>query len=299
MSQAGSNPGEGEGLAGTERATATLSPVAEAERFARLTTMPPTLSIAMPAYNEAENLSSGQLALLDRYLSEALPNSEVIVVDDGSEDSTAEVVAEFCLDHPRFSLIRNPHHGKAQAVSTGVLAARGKYVLFMDMDMATSIEHIDEFVTALEDGQADIVIASREGRGAVRRNAPWARRFLGKGFNLLVQALILPGIQDTQCGFKAFKREVAQELFGSLVVFNDAEDVVGPRVTAFDVELLVAARRRGYAIRQQGVTWTHTRTRRVNMLREPWRMLRELLLVWANDRRHRYHRTPESETPAD
>ena len=251
----------------------------------------PVLSIVIPAYNEAENLIA-RLVTLDEYLSKEVPDTQVSIVDDGSDDATPELVDEFCLTHSRFALIRSPHRGKAGAVATGVLAAEGKYVLFMDMDMATSIEHVGEFVGVLEEGEADILAASREAPGAARLDAPWLRRLLGRGFNVLVQILLLPGITDTQCGFKAFTREAARDLFGSLIVFDDTEEVIGPRVTAFDVELLVASRRRGYRIEQRGVIWRHTQTRRVHVVKEPIRMLRQLLAVWINDRRHRYDRRP-------
>jgi dolichyl-phosphate beta-glucosyltransferase len=253
----------------------------------------PVLSIVIPAYNEAENLIE-RLVTLDEYLSREVPDTRVAIVDDGSDDATPELVEEFCLTHSRFALIRSPHRGKAGAVATGVLAAEGKYILFMDMDMATSIEHIGEFVRALEESGADILAGSREAPGARRVNAPLVRRFLGKGFNVLVQALLLPGVTDTQCGFKAFTKTAAHDVFGSLIVFDDTEVVTGPRVTAFDVELLVAARRRGYRIEQRGVIWRHTQTRRVHVVKEPIRMLRQLLAVWINDRRHRYDRRPAS-----
>lgn len=251
----------------------------------------PVLSIVIPAYNEAENLTE-RLETLDQYLSREVPDTQVAIVDDGSDDATPELVEEFCLTHSRFALIRSPHRGKAGAVATGVLAAEGKYILFMDMDMATSIEHIGEFVGVLDKGSTDILAASREAPGARRVNAPLVRRFLGNGFNLLVQILVLPGVTDTQCGFKAFTKTAAHDLFGSLIVFDDTEEVTGPRVTAFDVELLVAARRRGYRIEQRGVIWRHTQTRRVHVVKEPIRMLRQLLSVWINDRRHRYDRRP-------
>ena len=105
----------------------------------------PVLSIVIPAYNEAENLTE-RLQALDEYLSDKVPDSQVAIVDDGSSDATPELVEEFCLTHPRFTLIRSGHRGKAGAVATGMLAAEGKYVMFMDMDMATSIEHVGEFV---------------------------------------------------------------------------------------------------------------------------------------------------------
>ena len=165
----------------------------------------PVLSIVIPAYNEAENLIE-RLVTLDEYLSNEVPDTQVAIVDDGSDDATPKLVNEFCLTHSRFALIRSPHRGKAGAVATGVMAADGKYILFMDMDMATSIKHVGEFVEVLDAGEADIVAASREAPGAVRLDAPWLRRLLGRGFNVLVQMLLLPGVTDTQCGFKAFTR---------------------------------------------------------------------------------------------
>jgi hypothetical protein len=175
-----------------------------------------------------------------------------------------------------------------------VNAASGRYVLFMDMDLSTSLEHLGDAVKELDAG-ADIVIGSREAPGAVRIGAPWARRWLGKAFNLLVQLLLLPGLDDTQCGFKAFRADVAKELFGSLVVFGRPNrEVRGPRVTAFDVELLVAARKRGHKITQIPVTWRHVDTWRVPAA-ESYRMFREVLSVWLNKVRGRYnldHQSP-------
>jgi hypothetical protein len=176
-----------------------------------------------------------------------------------------------------------------------VSAAAGQYVLFMDMDLSTSLDHLSDAVRELEAG-ADIVIGSREAPGAVRIGAPWARRWLGKAFNLVVQMLLLPGLEDTQCGFKAFRAEVAKELFASLVVFGQPNrEVRGPRVTAFDVELLVTARKRGDRITQIPVTWRHVDTRRVRPVADAYRMLREVLSVWLNKVRGRYnleHRSP-------
>ncbi len=202
-----------------------------------------------------------------------------MVADDGSTDETPSLVEEFCSERPAFRLILNEHRGKAHCVIAGLMAAQGRYVMFMDMDLATSLEHVDQLVEALE-GSADVVIASREAEGAVRLGAPWPRRFLGKAFNLVIQALLLPGYWDTQCGFKGFRREVVRDIVDGLVVFKESPPPSGPRVTAFDVELLVVARERGYSILQLPVTWRHVKTRRVNLIRESIEMLRELLSIW-------------------
>lgn len=249
----------------------------------------PLLSIVVPAYNEAVNIRSGVLTRLADYLTPRPYCHEVLVTDDGSVDETAALVEAFCQEHRAFRLLRNEHRGKAHSVIAGMMAAQGRHVMFMDMDLATSLDHIDELVEALE-SSADVVIASREAKGAVRLASPWSRRLLGKAFNLLIQALLLPGYWDTQCGFKGFRKEVAQDLIRSAVVFSGGSATSGPRVTAFDVELLVIARERGYRIRQLPVTWQHIKTRRVNLIQESLLMLRELLAVWWVRSRGKYSR---------
>lgn len=250
----------------------------------------PLLSIIVPAYNEAQNIRSGVLQQLAEYLVSREYSHEVVVSDDGSTDETASLVEELCREHPDFCLLRNEHRGKAHTVISGLLEARGQYVMFMDMDLATSLQHIDELLRALQDS-ADVVIASREARGAVRLASPWSRRFLGKAFNLVIQALLLPGFWDTQCGFKGFRRQVAHDLINGLVVFNGGPAMTGPRVTAFDVELLVIARKRGYRIHELPVTWRHVKTRRVNLVRESLEMLREMMSIWWARFRGMYNRS--------
>ena len=250
----------------------------------------PLLSIVIPAYNEAGNIRSGVLTTLADYLAPRPYSHEVLVSDDGSVDETAALVEAFCQEHPSFHLLRNEHGGKAQSVIAGLTQARGRYVMFMDMDLATSLNHIDDLVEALG-SSADVVIASREAKGGVRLASPWSRRFLAKAFNLVIQALVLPGLWDTQCGFKGFRREVARDLISSLTVFGDGPATSGPRVTAFDVELLVIARERRYRIQQLPVTWRHMKTGRVNLIQESLFMLREVLSIWWARFRGKYRRT--------
>ncbi len=248
----------------------------------------PVLSIVIPAYNEAKSVRQGALQEVADFLSRQAYAYELMVVDDGSEDETAELVHAFAKGHPSTRLIRGEHQGKARAVISGVLAASGRYVLFMDMDLSTSLTHVADAVEALAGG-ADIIIASREAPGAHRLGEPWVRRWLAKAFNYLVQLLLLPGISDTQCGFKAFRREVAQELFPRLIVFGlSGDNVKGPRVTAFDVELLVMARKRRYSIKQIPVTWRYVETRRVKPLVDSYRMFMEVMQVWLNKMRGKY-----------
>lgn len=248
----------------------------------------PLLSLVVPAFNEEDNVRQGVLQEIADFLDGQGIHSEVIVVDDGSDDDTPHLVESFTEHHPNFRLLRAEHLGKAHSVRSGMLAARGRCHLFMDMDLATSLTHIPQFLEAVQEG-TDVVIGSRAAKGAVRIGAPWTRYLMGKTFNYLVQALLLPGISDTQCGFKAFRKEVAQDLFNNLVVFQDsAKPTQGPRVTAFDVELLVVARRRGYKIKEIPVRWQYFKTNRVSLVREPYRMFSEVIRVWLNKHRGMY-----------
>lgn len=253
-------------------------------------TSEPRLSLVIPAYNEALNLRRGILQQVANYLASRSYACEALVVDDGSTDETASLAEAFAQEHPCFSLLRERHRGKAMAVRAGVLAARGRYVLFADLDLSTPLSYIHPFVELL-DGGWDIVIASREAKGGARLGAPVQRRAMGRVFSLLVRLLLLPGIYDSQCGFKGFRREVAHDLFRSLRLFRgEASEVSGPRVTAFDVELLLLARKKGYTIREVPVLWRHVETKRVNPVLDSYRMLREVLIVWWNDRRGLYGR---------
>ena len=248
------------------------------------------LSLVIPAYNEAPNLRRGILQQVADYLAGQPYPHEVLIVDDGSQDETASLVEAFAGAHPSFALLREPHRGKAMAVRAGVLAARGRYILFADLDLSTPLTYIEPFLELL-DGGWDIVIASREAKGGARLGIPLERRAMGKVFSLLVRLLLLPGLHDSQCGFKAFRRQVAHDLFRSLRVFRAAAgEVSGPRVTAFDVELLLLARKKGYTIREVPVLWRHAETKRVHPLLDSYRMLREVLTIWWNDRRGRYGR---------
>jgi dolichyl-phosphate beta-glucosyltransferase len=251
-------------------------------------TSEPRLSLVIPAYNEAPNLRRGILQQAADYLTGQPYPHEVLVVDDGSQDETASLVEEFAREHPSFAVLREPHRGKAMAVRAGMLAARGRYILFADLDLSTPLTYVEPFLELL-DGGWDIVIASREAKGGARLGVPLRRWAMGKVFSLLVRLLLLPGVHDSQCGFKAFRREVAHDLFRGLRVFQaSAGEVSGPRVTAFDVELLLLACKKGYTIREVPVLWRHVETKRVNPLLDSYRMLREVLTIWWNDRRGFY-----------
>jgi len=230
----------------------------------------PRLSVIIPAYNEERRLQR-TLPRLDRYLRTLDREAEVIVVENGSTDRTAAVVEECGRRMPSLRLLRVPAAGKGWAVRAGMLAATGEYLMFCDADFSMPVEGIARF-TALLDGGAPIVIASRETDGAGRHGEPPRRHLMGRVFNRAVQALIVPGIEDTQCGFKAFRRVVARDLFS----------LQRTRGWAFDVELLYLARRRGYPVRQVGIDWYYDADSRVRGLPDSLGMMGELLRIRLN-----------------
>jgi len=241
----------------------------------------PLLSVVVPAYNEEENVRRGALQEVVDYLSSQKYVSELIVVDDGSEDDTAALVEEVSSRYPFVSLLRTQHGGKAAAVTAGVFAARGTYISFTDMDQSTPIRFVEDALRELQAG-SDVVIGSRLGE-------PLVRHLLGRMFAPLVRILLLAEITDSQCGFKSFSGKVAHELFSNMKVFSiGPQGAMGPMVSAFDVELLVLAKKRGYRIKEIPVIWRHVSTRRVSPFRDAYRMLKQVAQVWLNNVRGRY-----------
>ncbi|MCS7219910.1 MAG: glycosyltransferase family 2 protein [Anaerolineae bacterium] len=247
----------------------------------------PYLSIVIPAYNEERRLPR-TLERVFAYMKAKPYVTEVVVVDDGSTDGTASVVERMLPVYPNLRLIRNDHRGKAYTVRTGVLAARGHYVLFCDADLATPIEEWEKLAAHLEAGY-DIAIGSREGAGAVRYDEPWYRHLMGRVFNLIVRIVAVGHFQDTQCGFKAFRYDVAQDLFRRVRLYaDDAPRVKGAAVTGFDVELLFLAIKRGYRVKEVPVEWHYGTETKVHPLRDSLRNLRDTLMVRWNDLRGVY-----------
>ncbi len=252
--------------------------------------MQPFLSVVVPAFNEAQRLPRTLYDISAFLAGQGYP-SEIIVVDDGSVDGTALAVEEFSRHTPSVSLIRNQHRGKANTVRTGMLVASGQYVLFTDADNATPIQEWRKLQPLLEQGY-DVAIGSREGVGARRYDEPWHRHLMGRVFNLIVQSLLIPGIQDTQCGFKAFRRSAAQDLFGSMRLYGDDTQLVqGAMLTGFDVEVLFMARKWGYRIAEVPVVWHYGKESKVSAVRDSWRNLRDVLRVRWNDFRGKYDRS--------
>ena len=236
------------------------------------------LSVVIPSYDEMANLQKGVLDKVEHFLSQKKYSYEVIIVDDGSTDGSAEFVKHFCDENPHFRLIENAHLGKAGAVTTGMLHSKGDHILFSDMDQATPIEEIDKLLPFFNEGY-DIIIGSRKSQ---RKGAPWTRIFMAKGMVFLRTVLVgIHGISDTQCGFKMFKKEVAQKLFKMINKLHDNfRAVSGSNVSAgFDVELLYLAENLGYKIKEVPVNWLYVETRRVNPIKDSIEGFVDLLMI--------------------
>ncbi len=243
--------------------------------------MPVELSVVIPCYNEEQNIRLGSLDKVAHYMEHRNKHPwEVTIVDDGSTDASSELIKEFINSNPHFKLLENPHQGKAGTVVSGMLSARGKYVLFTDLDQATPINQLEKLLPWIHNGY-DIVIGSRNNR---RAGAPFIRRLMGPGFMLVRNIILgLKGIEDTQCGFKLFKKEVAQDIFGRLKLYKNHKSTSGPRVTAgFDVEVLYVATKLGYKIKEVPVEWHYVDTRRVSPLMDSLDALVDILRIKFN-----------------
>lgn len=249
----------------------------------------PTVSVVVPCYNEEGNLKAGALTHVGAYAERADDVIEVLVVDDGSDDASRALVEALAVRYPKIRLLAEPHRGKAGAVLAGIMAARGSYTLFTDMDQATPIEEIETFRPYLA-RQVDVVVGSRMGR---RAGAPIVRKLMATGF-MLVRRLILDvgKVTDTQCGFKCLRADLARTICARLRVFRpDRSQAPGASVTAgFDTELLFVARQLGASIVEVPVTWHYVGTRRVHPLRESWRGLQGLVRIRLSAMRGDYDR---------
>ncbi len=255
----------------------------------------PYLSVVIPAYNEATRLP-GSLARVMQYMESRGYPYEVLVVDDGSDDHTAGIVEEMGNRYPHLHIIRNPHRGKGYAVRTGMLQAKGRFVLYSDADFSAPIEEVEKLLPFLE-GKCDIAIGSREGAGSARYDEPGYRHLMGRVFNTFVRVVALPRFNDTQCGFKAFRRDAAQTLFHGLHLYGeDAADVKGAMVTGFDVEVLYLALKWGYRVKEVPVQWYYSEGTNVNPVKDTFRMLKDILKVRFNDVRGLYHRPSRTKT---
>ncbi len=230
----------------------------------------PFLSIIIPAHNEERRLPS-TLGQLSDFLQAQPYSSEVLVVENGSQDRTLEIARDFVRDRPGWRALQVAERGKGRAVQRGMLEARGEYRFMCDADFSMPVEQINRFLPPALSG-VDIAIASREAPGAVRYNEPPYRHVVGRIFNGLIRLIALPGLQDTQCGFKCFRGPAAADLFRRQTLPG----------WAFDVEVLFAARLLGYSIVEIGIPWYFNADSKVSVLRDSTRMALDLFRIRLN-----------------
>ncbi|HLF27663.1 MAG TPA: dolichyl-phosphate beta-glucosyltransferase [Anaerolineae bacterium] len=230
----------------------------------------PFLSIIIPAYNEALRLPASLNQIAEFIVTQNYP-VEVIVVNNNSRDATPQIAEEFAAEQPYACVLHEPRQGKGAAVRTGMLAARGEYLFICDADLSMPIEEIGKFMPPAIDSY-DVAIASREAPGARRIGEPQYRHLMGRVFNTLVRVLAIPHIQDTQCGFKVFRREAAHTVF-------PLQTIEG---WGFDVEVLFIALRRGYRLVEVPITWYYRPQTKINPLRDSINMVTEVLRVRLN-----------------
>jgi glycosyltransferase involved in cell wall biosynthesis len=231
-----------------------------------------TYSFVIPAYNESSRIRPTLDALL-RHLQEQKWDAEILVVNDGSADDTAKIVREYAQRHPEIRLLENPgNHGKGYSVRNGMLHARGDICLFTDADLSSPITEAQKLFDAIAQG-ADIAIGSRWLRVELQtERQPLYRQLFGRIFNLVLRVILGLRFADTQCGFKAFRRDAALRIFPLQKIER----------WAFDPEILFLARRAGLQVEEVPVLWAHSGGTRLHPFRDGLRMFVEVLRIRRN-----------------
>ena len=240
----------------------------------------PFLSIVIPAHNEESRLPR-TLGQIFTFLEKQSYPFEVIIVENGSSDRTLELAREFISRYPSLRVLHEERPGKGNAVRRGVLEALGEYRFICDADLSMPIEEVQKFLPPLLN-DFDLAIASREAPGAVRYNEPSYRHLGGRAINLAIRLLILPGLNDTQCGFKCFRAETARALFNQQTLLG----------WSFDIELLYLARRRRLRIKEIPVQWYFDADSKVNAVRDALRMIGDIFRIHINAWHGRYDLNP-------
>jgi len=234
------------------------------------------LSIVIPAYNEERRLPQS-LPQVINFVRQQPYLTEVLVVDDGSVDKTADIVRAFQDEAPFISLIQVEHGGKGHAVQAGMLQATGEYLFLCDSDLSMPIEEVSKFLPPVLE-HYDVAIASRETEGARRFDEPGYRHLMGRVFNAIVNVLAVKGIQDTQAGFKCFRRPAAHRVFSLQTI----------KGWGFDVEVLYIAQRHQMRIVEVPINWYYKDRSQVRPVHDTYNMLREVLKVRLNSWHGRY-----------
>lgn len=246
------------------------------------------LSVIIPSYNEQQNLARGVLDEVAAYLQKQKYTYEVILSDDGSTDGTTEALQNFAKKHPHFRVLANKHAGKGPTVTKGMLAAKGQWRLFTDFDQSTPLGEVKKLFPSTVDHE--IVIGSRAAQGAKREKEPFIRHVMGFGFNLLTRMIVLPGILDSQCGFKLFSDHAAETIFPQLYIYSPNHRALDAFTGAFDVELLFLARKNKITVAEIPVLWQHAESNRVSPVKDSLRMLRDIIRIRLASWRGKYEK---------
>jgi dolichyl-phosphate beta-glucosyltransferase len=238
----------------------------------------PFLSLIIPAHNEESRLPDTLKQVLEFSERQAYL-IEILVVENGSSDRTLQIAKDFATQHPKISVLQNSKSGKGRAVRQGMLAAQGEFRFMCDVDFSMPVEEINSFLSPNHEGY-DIAIASREAPGAARYGEPYYRHFIGRIYNGLIRWLALPGLQDTQCGFKCFKAGVAEDLF-------QRQTLMG---WSFDVEILFIGRQLGYSIIELPINWYYNPHSKIKVVKDSFKMGVDLITIRLNAIRGVYNR---------
>ena len=253
--------------------------------------MKPFLSVIIPCYNEKENLNRGVLREVNDYMKKQKYSWEVIVSDDGSTDGSIEIVESQIKGWNNFRQLKNPHGGKPSTLMYGIKNAKGKYVLFTDMDQSTPINQLNKLLPHASKDYGAIIGS----RGMNRKSFPWYRRLGAVVFMTFRKALLLAEIDDTQCGFKLFEAKMVSKAFPQIEHFRNKEEVRGWKVTSFDVELLHIIKKMGFKIKEVRVVWndddesTGKGNARSKYIKESKEMFTQILRVKINDLKGMYN----------
>ena len=236
------------------------------------------MSIIIPAYNEERRLPTS-LEQVDRFVAAQPYPIEVVVVNNNSRDATRRIADEFAARHSYMRVMDQSRQGKGAAVQKGMLAATGEFLFICDADFSMPVEEISKFMPP-NAASYDVAIASREVPGARRVDEPQYRHLMGRVFNLIVRVLAIPHIQDTQCGFKVFRRQAARDVFALQTIDG----------WGFDVEVLFIALKHGYQLIEIPITWYYKPQTKISPLRDSINMVLEVMRVRLNGWRGKYDR---------
>ncbi len=235
------------------------------------------LSIIIPAYNEATRLPAS-LEKIHAFLQTQSYDAEIVVVENGSTDDTFTLAQALQARVPNLAVVHEDRRGKGWAVRRGMQIAHGEYRFLCDADLSMPIDEIPRFFPPLL-ADAPVAIASREAPGAVRYDEPEYRHIIGRVFNWIVRLLVLPGLQDTQCGFKCFRADVVEQVFPLITISG----------WTFDVEALFIARRLGYTVKEIPIPWYYNPHSNIRVLRDSLQMGTDLLKIRWNALTGKYH----------